>query len=297
MYEVAVLRAGSAGALELWMKDHGYRYPDGMEAVCQEYVDAKWCFVAVKARVGTKGGADPRPGQRAVDNGLPEGAEFTGAVQAMGFRFRSRQLVVPMRLSTFNEGDLRNVVFLLADSPAAVRHVPPEFVRRQVPGSQLVQNLRRLLPVRVIGGTARHIPGARLQRLKAERNPAPHNGGAGELFAADLEAVRRGTLVVDVEREARKLHEIGEALGLRGREYDRSVHDAQARALACLLPSERAQFGIFKCRQIDLELADFAREIEVAHQRFTLECFIVSDLTQLLYTALGAGNTRDNSGN
>ena len=31
MYEVAVLAAGSAKALQLWIDDHGYKYPDGMD--------------------------------------------------------------------------------------------------------------------------------------------------------------------------------------------------------------------------------------------------------------------------
>jgi hypothetical protein len=38
MYEVAVLEAGSAKALKRWMDDHGYKYPSGMDAACEEYV-------------------------------------------------------------------------------------------------------------------------------------------------------------------------------------------------------------------------------------------------------------------
>ncbi len=38
MYEAAVLEAGSAAALKRWMDDHGYKYPAGMDAVCEEYV-------------------------------------------------------------------------------------------------------------------------------------------------------------------------------------------------------------------------------------------------------------------
>ena len=49
MYEVAVLEAGSAAALKRWMSDHGYKYPAGMDAVCEEYVKLGWCFVAEKA--------------------------------------------------------------------------------------------------------------------------------------------------------------------------------------------------------------------------------------------------------
>ncbi len=74
MYEVAVLEAGSAAALKKWMDEHGYRFPDGMEDVCNDYVDDRWCFVAVKTKVGVKQDADPRPGQRRINVTLPTGA-------------------------------------------------------------------------------------------------------------------------------------------------------------------------------------------------------------------------------
>ena len=36
-----------------------------------------------------------------------------------------------MRLSAYNPGELRNVVYLLADVPARIQQLPVEFVRRQ----------------------------------------------------------------------------------------------------------------------------------------------------------------------
>jgi hypothetical protein len=110
MYEVAVLEAGSAAALSRWMDDHGYQYPIGMDLVCEDYVAAGWCFVAVKTKVGQKSAVQPQPGMRQADATLPAGSSFDGNVQAMGFRFQVDELVVPMRLSAFNEGSLRNVI-------------------------------------------------------------------------------------------------------------------------------------------------------------------------------------------
>ena len=78
MYQVAVLEAGSPRALELWMEDNGYSYPTGMDAVAQDYVNDKWCFVAVKARVGPESSVAPSPGMRDVDPSLPAGASFAG---------------------------------------------------------------------------------------------------------------------------------------------------------------------------------------------------------------------------
>ena len=101
MYEVAVLEAGSAAALKKWVDEHGYQYPQGMDDACNDYVKQGWCFVAVKTKVGQKKGVDPQPGMRKVDSKLPDGSTFDGNVQAMGFRFQVKELVVPMRLSTF----------------------------------------------------------------------------------------------------------------------------------------------------------------------------------------------------
>ncbi len=221
MYEVAVLEAGSAAALKRWMDDHGFKYPEGMDGVCEEYIKLRWCFVAEKARVGQKSGLDPKPRVKEVNGKLPAGATFDGHVQAMGFRFRTKQLVVPMRLSASNAGELRNVVYLLTDGPRKMRSIPEEYVVRQITGEQLFRNLTDPLPMRIIGGTAADIPQYRRQSLAQERDPAPHNGEARELFASDLLAVKQGRLSHPHEEEEKMLLRIGESLSLRGPDIDR----------------------------------------------------------------------------
>ncbi|MCR9119796.1 MAG: DUF2330 domain-containing protein, partial [bacterium] len=171
MYEVAVLEAGSAAALNKWMDNHGYKYPNGMDKVCEEYVEDKWCFVAVKTKVASKGNVNPAPGQREVDSGLPAGASFDGYVQGMGFRFPTEELVVPMRLSAFNDGDLRNIVYLLTDSPKKIRAIPEEYVVRQISGADLFTNVTGPLHFRIIGGTEKDNPENRRKSRVQERNP------------------------------------------------------------------------------------------------------------------------------
>src|SRR5205814_2202358 len=61
MYEVAVLAAGSAMALNKWMDEHGFKYPKGMDKVVNDYVALQWVFVAEKTKVGSKSGSDPKP--------------------------------------------------------------------------------------------------------------------------------------------------------------------------------------------------------------------------------------------
>ena len=228
MYEVAVLEAGSAAALKKWMDDHGFVYPKGMDKACNDYVDLGWCFVAVKTRVGRKAGVDPKPGLRQVDPKLPDGATFDGHVQAMGFRFKVDKLVVPMRLSAFNKGELHNVVYLLSEEPQKIDSIPAEYVVRQVPGEQLFKNVTDPLPLRLIGGTVKDLQQWQKQNLKERRNPVPHNGAARDLFAADLLAVKEGRLTHPHEETEKMFLNIGERLGLRGPEIDKLNEQALA---------------------------------------------------------------------
>lgn len=80
MYQAVVLEAGSAAALKRWMDDNGYKYPTGMDAVCEEYIALGWCFVAEKAKVGGKTNVDPKPRMKGVDTKLPSRSAFDGHV-------------------------------------------------------------------------------------------------------------------------------------------------------------------------------------------------------------------------
>jgi len=229
MYDVAVLEAGSADALSRWMTSHNYRYPEGMDDVCEDYIDDGWCFVAVRTRVGQKKGVDPRPGQRGLNEALPAGATFDGHVQAMGFRFRSKSLVVPMRLSTYNEGNLLNVVYVLTEGPRYIRDVPKGFVKRQVPGQILYRNVIDPLPLRVLDGPVDRVTNKQRKALFSKRNPTPHNGIARDLFAADLMATLSGSLTLDHEEEEKELLRIGERFDMRGPEVDKLHANTLAR--------------------------------------------------------------------
>ena len=258
MYEVAVLEAGSAAALKKWVDQHGYRYPDGMDDVCNEYVADRWCFVAVKTKVGQKSGVDPQPGQRRVDPTLPTGAAFDGFVQAMGFRFKSKKLVVPMRLSAFNAGELRNVVYLLTDGPRKIRSIPEEYVMRQLTGDQLFRNLTDPLPLRIIGGTEKDLQQWHRQGLAERRNPEPKNGACKALFASDLQAISTGTLSLPHEEQEKELLAIGERFGLRGTEIDQQNVEALKEKLARTTDASLAAIKDMTLTVVD---GDFPREV------------------------------------
>ena len=258
MYEVAVLAAGSAKALKTWMDQNKYQYPEGMDKVTEEYIDIGWCFVAVKTKVGSKAKADPKPGQREANPKRPANTIFDGNVQGMAFRFATDKLVVPMRLSAFNDGDMRNVVYLLSDSPKRIRHIPEEYVVRQVSGEQLVKNLTQPLPLRIIGGTEKDIPEYRRKTLKQERDPTPKNGVAKNLFCSDLLAVSSGNMSLEIEEAEKAMLAVGEHFGLRGEVYDSTIEAAQQERSAEILEGSLADLEGMTMTVVD---GDFPREV------------------------------------
>lgn len=220
MYQVAVLEAGSPAALKRWMDDNGYRYPDGMDAVTQDYVSDGWCFVAIKATVGQMPGVSPTPGMRATEPALPSGASFDGHVQGMGFRFKTETPVVPMRLSVFNGRDPRNVVYMLSDQPVKLAGVTEALVKRQVGGQELYGHLTEPLELRWQQGEKKDLTPEQWTELQAMRVPDPYVGVARDLFAADLLALRTGELSLPVEELEKDLLRVSESFGLRGEAVD-----------------------------------------------------------------------------
>ena len=274
MYEVAVLEAGSADALKRWMDKNKYQYPKGMDKVAEEYIEEGWCFVAVKTKVGEKSAADPRPGQRNARPEMPKGSMFDGNVQGLGFRFRTDELVVPMRLSAFNDGDLRNVVYLLTKGSKKIRAIPEEFVVRQISGKQLIDNVTKPLPVRIIG--ARNgkveVPKWRQKNLAQERNPEPHNGLAKQLFVSDIVALQQEDLSLNHEEVEKELLRIGEHFGLRGEAMDKDIEAMSKDISKAQIDSNLQKLGEFTLTIVD---GDFPREV-LANQNLKFSDFKMS---------------------
>jgi len=234
MYQVAVLEAGSPAALKRWMDNNGYRYPDGMDEVTAEYVAERWCFVAIKAKIGQGPGTSPRPGMRRINTQLPEGSSFDGHVQGMAFRFHTDEPVIPMRLSVFNGPDPRNVVYLLTERPSTLSGVSTDLVWGQLYGEDLHKQLTEPLGVQYFNGSARDLSSSDRSNLEQMRDPTPYVQTARDLFAADLLAARTNTLSLSHEEDEKALLNVSESLGLRGPEID-ALHAqvlSEQRALA-----------------------------------------------------------------
>ena len=92
-----------------------------------------------------------------------------------------------------------------------------------------------MLPLRVIGGTVADIPAYRLKTLPKERDPAPRNGAAKDLFAGDLPAVSSKRLLLPHEEKEKQLLRIGERFRLRGAQIDKlntgSLADERAKTV------------------------------------------------------------------
>ena len=110
-------------------------------------------------------------------------------------------------------------------------------------------------------------PDYRRQSLTEERNPAPHNALAKELFASDLLAVETGNLSLEHEETEKELLRIGEHFGLRGPEVDNQN--------AIALQAQREQTvkkGLDQLAGMTLTVVDgdFPREV-IARDNLTFE--------------------------
>ena len=269
MYEVAVLEAGSPEALKKWMDDHGFRFPNGMEKTCADYIEDRWCFVAVKTRVGNAAGVEPKAGMRKTKPKKAKGKPFKGKVQAMGFRFKSKVLEVPMRLSTFNGEDTNNLVYLLAEQPMRASNLPKELVKRQISGKKLYKNITEPLPYRIRGGSEDDMSPNDWKRLNARRKPAPVNGAAADLFASDLFVLGSGKLSHKSEEQEKSLLDIGEMLNLRGGSLDQLHSKELAKARGSMKDKSLAQL---KGMHLTILEGDFDRET-IAKENIRFEPF------------------------
>ncbi|MEE9312513.1 MAG: DUF2330 domain-containing protein, partial [Planctomycetota bacterium] len=220
MYQVAVLQAGSAGALKSWMTEKCFVYPVGMEDVCNDYIKADWLFAAIKTRVSGKDRLEPTPGLKNVVPGKGRTDLFQGNVQGLAFRFKTDRLVVPMRLSSYNGSEARNVVYLLTDKPKAVNKIPLSRIKRQISGEQLYLNLTQLLPIEFYDCDINDMSPNRMLAIADRRDPVPHNGIARELFASDILASKSEELEHEFELYEKRLLLISEALELQGPDMD-----------------------------------------------------------------------------
>jgi hypothetical protein len=216
MYQVAVIEAGSAQALKKWMLENQYRFPNGMEEVAQEYIDESWAFVAIKTQIGQKPNIEAKAGMRDIRTTLEHGSSFDGYVQSMGFRFQTSEPVIPMRLSIFNGVDPQNIIYFLSEDPMKIRSLDESYIDTFIKGTELYQNLISPLSVVYKSGEEAILSEKQRQQIKKKTDASNYLKQAKTLLSADLMAIRKNRLSLNIEKKEKELLNMSEAFGLRG---------------------------------------------------------------------------------
>jgi hypothetical protein len=118
IYRWAALRAGDAGALERWLGENGFQVPPEAARAFAPYVSEGWHWLAMRVRAGV-GEAELR------------------APQPVTYRYRSKELVYPLRISALSAEEENEILVYVAAAgsaaPVNFSHVTSEFlpVRRK----------------------------------------------------------------------------------------------------------------------------------------------------------------------
>lgn len=94
-FEVSSLAATDAGALDQWLAENGYKFPEGIADVLQYYVDKGWYYIAIRLQ--------------------PQTGKLEGALDPLWISFASNEIVYPMRAAGMGQGSMPVFLYILAD--------------------------------------------------------------------------------------------------------------------------------------------------------------------------------------
>jgi hypothetical protein len=104
-YDVSVLKSNDPDALNHWLKQNGYRLPQGNSYLMSRlhpveyYVHNQWIFVACRVKIGQEA------------KGLQ-----TGTLAPIRLTFKAKRPIYPLRLSALNDGGFLVNIYLLLPS-------------------------------------------------------------------------------------------------------------------------------------------------------------------------------------
>ncbi len=123
VYDVATLAASDGNALATWLNKNGYAFPKDRAEVLDHYAKKEWVYVAMR-----------------IDRKALAGDEVkklkVGELQPVCFRFASKEMVYPLKISSVNAGKTEVLLYLLADAPMVLcgENPPPGFsIRQNIP--------------------------------------------------------------------------------------------------------------------------------------------------------------------
>lgn len=109
VYDIAVLAAKNAGALEIWLKANQFVLPPNATSVIDSYVKQQWYFVA--AKIDLKGGASASTTQQLA----------SGELHPLQISFASERCVFPLKISSLNSKPSEVQLYLLSPEPRLER--------------------------------------------------------------------------------------------------------------------------------------------------------------------------------
>ncbi|MFJ8080878.1 DUF2330 domain-containing protein [Streptomyces sp. NPDC096205] len=115
-FDVARLTATDPDALEGWLRDNGFTFPERLRVALRPYVELGWEYVAIRlapdATQTPSGSPSPSP---SPSYGLPSGGVLAGALDPLHLSFAAEEPVYPMRLSRLAATPQSLGLYVLAD--------------------------------------------------------------------------------------------------------------------------------------------------------------------------------------
>lgn len=157
-YEAAVLSAADGKALVGWLTANGYAVPAELAPVAAEYTRKRWYFIALKMNAA-------KVSAQAV----------LRDVEPLGLRFRTEQLVYPLRISSVSAPARTALILVVYDNDAVQpRELPVVTLPRE---TRLPRRSSYHALVRQVLG--RHAGAALLVERRTEPSPAAHRPDKG----------------------------------------------------------------------------------------------------------------------
>ncbi|MCD4705432.1 DUF2330 domain-containing protein [bacterium] len=88
-YDISVLRAGDENALNEWLNEHGYQFPDSGNYILKDYIDNDWYFTAIKIS------------GEYLSNNLNQSTR-NGDLIPLSLQFKSDKIVFPLKISSID---------------------------------------------------------------------------------------------------------------------------------------------------------------------------------------------------
>lgn len=107
-FDLTVVSSDDAADLRVWLNDRGFALDPGAESVLAGYIDAGWCFTAMRINPSYLEGQ----GWTGSDYQLSD-----GTITPLRFTFRTEQPVFPLAISSVNPGPTEVLLYVLAGEP------------------------------------------------------------------------------------------------------------------------------------------------------------------------------------